>query len=59
MSPNWKECAKLRRGVSRTQRLGIAGIPTKTAADHGTRLQHWFAVSDAFARTKHQRKPPE
>lgn len=40
-------------------RLGIAGIPTKTAADHGTRLQHWFAVSDAFARTKHQRKQPE
>lgn len=56
ISPGCKECAKLRRGVSRTRRLGITGIPTKTAADHGTRLQRCFAVSDALARTKHQRK---
>ena len=59
MSPSCNECAKLRRGVSRTRCLGTTGIPTETAADHGTQLQHWFAVSDAQARMRHQRKLAE
>lgn len=60
VSPNCRECAKLRRGISRTQCLGMTGIPIATASDHGTRSLSTGLLSvmpgASQAETRHQRK---